>query len=396
MPINNVINTNRISELLKGTTVRKTRPTQSPAYLTKFGSIFNAPGVHQPAPTQGSNIAELNTRHSLKDLEDDKKQPKENSSKENGKFEGIDSVSGGKAAVAEGNSIKSTTQKYTKQAENDAKVVKQFDSGAQKLEKQIIKDDKQFAARFKADQKEFKKDNDKLVKLVKEQEETQKQVDNAQHELDGLLASNSFSASNGVSGSSDKSGRISELQQFIGAKVGLMQNNGKVVYSLQRNQTRTLRRLNKTNAQYIKINNINQKNMKTEQTQTNKVIEVANKVEQYSAMAQTAGQAINLAGVGLVALGQGLVGSLFGAGAGAALITIGTVMKNVGKVVELVGQYGQCAANITKTAAYAAEGNIMGAMMSAASAMQSGAAAVAGTKNLKGEFGKIDAQHFCI
>lgn len=390
MPINNVINTNKISEILKGTTVRRTRAAQSPAYLSKFGSIFNAPGVKQPAQpqfTERANIAELNAKQSLKDLED-KKPSKEKSSVEE-KFGDINSVSDGKKAVSEGNSIKGTTQKLTKQTQGDTKIVQQFSTGAQKLEKQIVKDDKKFASTFKTEQNELKKNNQKLDKLNKEQENIQKEVNNAQHELDSLLASNSFSGSSGAGGVSNKSGRISELQHFIGAKVGLMQNNGKVVYSLQRNQTRTLGRLNRTNAQYIKINNMNRKNMQAEEVKTNKVIDVANKVEQYSVMAQSAGQAINIAGMALVALG-GATSSFFGAGG--ALIAIGKVMQKVGKVVELVGQYGQTAAGLTKTGAYAAEGNIMGAMASAASAMQSGAAAVAGTKNIKTEFQAINAK----
>lgn len=390
MPINNVINANRISEILKGTT-RKTSRIKTPfdISMSKNGSIFSAPGVKDiiPKTPERVNIAELNTKQSLKDLED-KKSSKGKSSIEE-KFGDINSVGDGKKAISEGNSIKGTTQKLTKQTQGDAKIVQQFNSGAQKLEGQIIKDDKKFTSTFKTEQNELKKNNQKLDKLNKEQENIQKEVDNAQHELDGLLASNSFGAGNETAGVSNKSGRISELQQFIGAKVGLMQNNGKVVYSLQRNQTRTLNRLNRTNAQYIKINNMNRKNMQAEEVKTNKVIDVANKVEQYSVMAQSAGQAINIAGMALVALG-GATSSFFGAGG--ALIAIGKVMQKVGKVVELIGQYGQTAAGLTKTGAYAAEGNIMGAMASAASAMQSGAAAVSGTKNIKTEFQTINAQ----
>ena len=36
-------------------------------------------------------------------------------------------------------------------------------------------------------------------------------------------------------------------------------------------------------------------------------------------------------------------------------------MQKVGTVVEMVGNYGQTAANLTKTAAYAADGNLTGA-----------------------------------
>ena len=56
----------------------------------------------------------------------------------------------------------------------------------------------------------------------------------------------------------------------------------------------------------------------------------------------------------------------------------------------MVGDYGQTAANITKTAAYAAEGNLAGAMTSAASAVQTGAAAVKSTTELNKSFEQIN------
>lgn len=82
----------------------------------------------------------------------------------------------------------------------------------------------------------------------------------------------------------------------------------------------------------------------------------------------------------------------FTAAVGSALIATGQVMQKVGTVVEMVGNYGQTAANITKTAAYAADGNLAGALTSAASAVQTGSAAVKSTKNLGNTFEKINEQ----
>ena len=62
----------------------------------------------------------------------------------------------------------------------------------------------------------------------------------------------------------------------------------------------------------------------------------------------------------------------------------------IGKVTDMVGQYGQAAANVTKTAAYAADGNLAGALQSAAAAIQTGAAAGKSTANLKNDFKAID------
>lgn len=189
---------------------------------------------------------------------------------------------------------------------------------------------------------------------------------------------------NGNSGSSDDASKINELQTLIGAKVGTMQANGKVVYSLQRSQTKTLTSMNKTNNQFIKVQKNNAKVIHKHQDETSKVIKFADKVEQYSMLAQVSGQTLEM------------VGSLMQAAGStpwtAWMVPVGTVMAKAGTVLELVGNYGSTAANLTKTVAYAAEGNLMGAMQSAASAMQTGAAAVKGTTNFKKDFAAIDTK----
>ncbi len=150
--------------------------------------------------------------------------------------------------------------------------------------------------------------------------------------------------------------------------------------------------MNRTNANFIKINKQNTKAIKQNQTQTSGAIKTATKIEQLSAITEQAGKVLDLTGQGLVTAGQALASSLnpVTAAIGSAMIATGTVMSKIGTVAEMVGQYGQAAANITKTAAYAAEGNLMGAMTSAAAAIQTGAAATKSTKNLKDTFGDID------
>lgn len=391
MAISNVNNTNKIVQLLKGKPTTRTRSAFTPEYMKMTGSIFSAPGVKdlQKPDDARVNIAQLNQQHSLEDLEHKKKGASKSGSID---YENIDSASEGKAAISKGNQIKSQVKSYTQETENNTGTVNKYAQSSLRLGKQIENDDKKFAAQFKKDEKQVKKETQNLQRQVKEQEQLQKEVDNAQHELDGLLASNSFriGGSGGQGGSSQNSDRISELQTFIGAKVGLMQKNGKVIYSLQRNQNRALKRMNKTNTAYVKTNKANQKELKSQETTTQKIINVATKIEQYSAMAQSTGQLINLAGVALVALGEST--GILSFGGTSVLIPIGKAMQKIGRVVELVGQYGQCAANVTKTAAYAADGNLLGAMQSVAMAFQSGAAAIQGTKGLKGEFGKIDKQ----
>ena len=223
-------------------------------------------------------------------------------------------------------------------------------------------------------------------------EETQTEVENAQNELDSLLGSASFSINrdpNSGDTSNPNQDRINELQTIIGSKVTLLQSNGQQIYSLQRSSSRTITKMTKTNANYVKVNQQNSKAITQNQSKTDKVIETATSIEQISALVSQTGQAVNYAGKGLVALGASMS---WAAGAGAALIATGNVMQKVGTVVEMVGNYGQMAANITKTAAYAADGNLAGALTSAASAIQTGAAAVKSTKDLGNTFEKINEQ----
>lgn len=210
--------------------------------------------------------------------------------------------------------------------------------------------------------------------------------------MDSLLGSSTFTISrgDGIQGgqsTNPNQDKIDQLQKFIGSKSNLVQNNGKQIYSLQRSSSRTLARMRKTNANYVKVQKHNAKSIQQNQNETSNVVKTATKIEQISALVSTVGQTVQTAGVGLIALGQAMSGFF---GAGAALITVGTVMKKVGYVTKMVGDYGQTAANITKTAAYAAEGNLAGAMTSAASAVQTGAAAVNSTTKLNESFEQIN------
>ena len=390
MGISNVNTVNK-AQLLKLASARKTQQ-QTTAKFDANGSIFKDAGLiggHKEVVDKNVSLADLNTKEAIKNLSHSALPQ----NKKKNEIEDTDhSVSGGKKAISDGRSTTKTVQSQTKTAEKLGGEANKTAASAAKLGSSITNDDKKFENKLKTETKEFEKDNDKLKKIIKESEETQKEVENAQHELDTLLASNSFKVSRNQAGSSDNSSRINELQTLIGSKVSMLQGNGKVIYSLQRSQSRHLTRMNRTNRAYINVQKTNKKNIQSQQKATNSVIDTAQKIEQYSAYAQAGGQALNLLGDVFIALGQGAASTVFGSGVGAALISVGTVMKKVGTVMELVGQYGQTAANITKTAAYCAEGNLMGAMQSCAMAAQSGAAAVKGTTQLKGTFGQINDQ----
>ena len=388
MGVSNVNNLNKI-DLTKLALAQKSRQAKSnqPAYMQMTGSIFNAPEVKQQQET--TNLNTLNTKKSLNELT---KKPSTSNSTTN-KTEGKD-----KEKNVDQGSVKSQgnqAKKGTTQTEKDFREVKTINSESKKLNKDIKQEDKKFQAQLKQQQAAFQKDSAKLEKLSQETEETQTEIDNAQNELDSLLGSSTFTISRGDGTQGGQStnpnqDKIDQLQKFIGSKSNLVQNNGKQIYSLQRSSSRTLSRMNRTNANFVKIHKKNTKAIQQNQNETSNVVKFATKLEQWSAIAEQGGKALDLAGQGMVAAGQAIASTAWGAAVGAAMIATGTVMSKVGTVAEMLGQYGQTAANITKTAAYAAEGNLAGAMTSAAAAIQSGAAAQKSTKGLSDNFKAID------
>lgn len=388
MGVSNVNNLNKI-DLTKLALAQKSRQAKSnqPAYMQMTGSIFNAPEVKQQQETP--NLNTLNTKKSLNELTKKTSTSNSTTNKTEGKDkeENVDQGS----VKSQGNQAK----KGTTQTEKDSREVKTINSETKKLNKDIKQEDKKFQAQLKQQQAAFQKDSAKLEKLSQETEETQTEIDNAQNELDSLLGSSTFTISRGDGTQGGQStnpnqDKIDQLQKFIGSKSNLVQNNGKQIYSLQRSSSRTLSRMNRTNANFVKIHKKNTKAIQQNQNETSNVVKFATKLEQWSAIAEQGGKALDLAGQGMVAAGQAIASTDWGAAVGAAMIATGTVMSKVGTVAEMLGQYGQTAANVTKTAAYAAEGNLAGAMTSAAAAIQSGAAAQKSTKGLSNNFKAID------
>lgn len=388
MGVSNVNNLNKI-DLTKLALAQKSRQAKSnqPAYMQMTGSIFNAPEVKQQQET--TNLNTLNTKKSLNELTKKTSTSNSTTNKTEGKDkeENVDQGS----VKSQGNQAK----KGTTQTEKDFREVKTINSESKKLNKDIKQEDKKFQAQLKQQQAAFQKDSAKLEKLSQETEETQTEIDNAQNELDSLLGSSTFTISRGDGtqggqATNPNQDKIDQLQKFIGSKSNLVQNNGKQIYSLQRSSSRTLSRMNRTNANFVKIHKKNTKAIQQNQNETSNVVKFATKLEQWSAIAEQGGKALDFAGQGMVAAGQAIASTAWGEAVGAAMIATGTVMSKVGTVAEMLGQYGQTAANVTKTAAYAAEGNLAGAMTSAAAAIQSGAAAQKSTKGLSNNFKAID------
>lgn len=393
MAVSSISNQNKI-DLIKMALANKntkSQAAQQPAYMQKTGSIFLAPGAYKNINNAAQQTDfSLNDDNIMKSLGELKPSTSGESAPTDGNNKNDDlailggkaSASAGRAAAAEGETQANDLKGQTKEVQDDAKTSESYEKYAAKLDKSIVKDDKKFKADMTKQEASFKKDSNEMKKLNEENEQLQKEIDDAQKELESLNATSSFGIGEG-NGNQDK---INDLQQIIGAKVGKLQSNGKVVYSLQRNTQRTMKSMTSTSKQFINMQKTNTKALEHKESATEKIIKVANKVEEISTLVSQVGQALGTGGKVLVAIGA----ATSWAGVGAALISAGNIMQKIGTVVKMVGDYGQTAANITKTAAYAASGNLQGAMLSAASAVQTGAAAVKTSTNLKQTFGNIN------
>ncbi|MBO6088085.1 hypothetical protein J6P92_07070 [bacterium] len=380
MGVNNVNAKQQIVQLaLKKKGSAQVRKNPQLVYLSKNGSIFDAPGVNPaqaPATTPTrATIQDLNTRQSLDELN---KKPVDATGSATDTGSKSENEESGDVSLGNVKSATSQTKGLTSDVKADAKTATKLGTSGAKLEKDIKTGNKTYTAKINQQQAELKKENERLAKVISQTEETQTLVTNAQNELDSLTSGGTVSASNRT--------RAAELQTYIGAKVGILQQNGKTIYSLQRSQSRVIARMNKMNTRYIKVQHAHTKAIENQQNQTNKVAETAAKVEEISAATQAGGQALALLGDAMIAAGS--VGGWFGAG----LVSVGMVFKKVGTVAELIGQYGQAAAGITKTAAYAADGELCAAMMSAASAIQSSMSAAKSTANIGKTFDAINEQ----
>lgn len=286
-------------------------------------------------------------------------------------------ASSGRAAAADLSGQTDDLNGQIKGTEGDFKTVTSFGKSAIKLDTSVQANDKKYQKQVEKEQANLLATQKQMTKIIEENNQLSAEVTKAQDELASLQSS-------GQGGE-----RVGELQTLIGSKVGLLQQNGKTVYSLSRTSARSIRRMNSANKAYINTQKYNAKVVDQQETSSQKILDVAGKIEQYSALTAQAGKLLNLAGMGLIAMGSAMS---WAPGLGAALVAAGQVMSKIGKVAELVGNYGQTAANLTKTAAYAAEGNLMGAMQSIGAAMQTGCAAAKGTKTLKADLAAIDTK----
>ena len=315
------------------------------------------------------------------------------------------SASEGRAMAANLDSQRQDLESQTKAVEQDGKTAESYSKDAQKKQKTLIKDQKSLEKQYKKESQSIQKNQEQITQLTDSLNTENDEVNALQSELEGLLAANStgvgvnsaFSLS--LAGTEEyqqdmqaqqddpNAARIAELQGQISTKSASMQKTGTKINKLQTSTNKQIKTMHKVSTKYMAgVQNI-QAGLETNKKASDDILEIANKAEEISTTIATAGTSVKYAGAALIALGSSTSWCF---GAGAALIAAGQVMQKVGTVAETIGQYGQLAANVTKTACYAAQGDIAGALTSAGAAIMSGTSAVKGSQEWGNTFAEID------
>lgn len=313
------------------------------------------------------------------------------------------SASEGKKMAANMDKTAANVESQRAETEQNTKKATQFSSDAQKNQKQIVKQQKDLQKQQQATNQLVQENQQQITTLMDELATDEVETQTLQAELDSLTAgdntgvgvNSAFSLSLAGTEEHDKAlqaedpnaARIADLQGRIGAKNAVMTAKGQKIGKLQTSTNKQIQTMHKVSTRYMAGINSTQKTLEANQSTSQKIMNVANKVDEISSTVVTAGQALDYTGKALVALGSATSWCF---GAGAALISAGTIMQKVGSVAQVVGQYGQMAAGITKTACFAAQGNLAGALTSAGSAVLSGSSAIKGTKEMGQTFNKIN------
>lgn len=346
---------------------------------------------------------------------------KSKTKKENDEFQNLNASNGKQAA----NQLKGETpsaKNSSKETEKQSREMEKCDRETQKTDKQLKKDEKTLQKQLKKDQKTLKDNEKKVEETTKKMEQEQAEIEAMQLEVMALEEAMAMEAQNGSNSApaaspapaaynsnpnmqSDSAAnrttaftvnpganlnqqnnnnsskaentlsRIEALQTGMVSKSASLELGGQKLYRLQNSSNKTIRRMKKTNTQYNKAVKETQKKLKEDQQEESKVLKFANKVESICSPIATAGMIVKTTGqiLSKIVLPPWIP-------------VVGAVMVPVGATAEAVGNYGVAAANITKTVCYALDGNLIGALMSAGSAIMSGASAVSATKQATAGF----------
>ncbi|MBP3924921.1 hypothetical protein J6E39_06740 [bacterium] len=404
MPINNVNSMNK-ADLVKLALTKKTsaaKQAQLPAHLTMNGSIFSVAGnnnfakpVNNTQDTK-SNIIKENINKSLK-----LGQPKATSSSKKEVSSNM-SAADGKAAANDAKGVQADVKSAASVSQKNTKAAQQNDKDAQKLNKTMKKDQKTLQKQMKNEQKTFTNAQKQMASAMKDVNANEVEINNIKSQIQSLTAgdntgvgsTSAFTLSLGGAGqdnknpvSNDNSAKLNELYSRLNEKTSIGQSYGAKFTTLQKTCSRSMKNMNKMSNQFVKMQKTNQKNLQANMNETSGFIKTAEKADQIAQLAIQGGQALDLAGKGLMALGAAMSWT----GGGSALIATGKIMRYTGKISVTVGKFGSAAANVMKTAGYAAEGNLKGAIASAGAAVQTGVAAAKDAKSFGSDWKQITA-----
>lgn len=317
-------------------------------------------------------------------------------------------ASNGKAAADNVDKEADGVSSDTKSTQKDAQDMEETDKEAQKSDKTLQKDSKTLEKDIKKNQKDLEKNEKEVEETQQKIEEEIAAVDSMQMELDVLNAENEnsnttentaantnntqsgndpntdpmamhagFNVMNTVmaSGNAQSSGttnnnqaQIETLTSQIDQKTTVINLYSKKIVKTQKTSDKIVKSMNINTKKFNKAVQKEQKEKQEDQSKAEKVLDVATKIENVSSKVAMAGFIVGTTGdlLQLVILPPWIP-------------AIGAVMSAVGGVAETIGNYGVAAANVTKMATYAAQGNLMGALMSAGMAIMAGASAVSST-----------------
>lgn len=315
------------------------------------------------------------------------------------------SASEGRAMAADMNKQTSDMKSQTAAVKKDGETANSYAKDAQKDEKTLQKEQKKLDKQYKKEEKSIKKNQQQIAKLTESLNAENEEVTALQSELQSLMSANStgvgvnsaFSLS--LAGTEEyqqdqqamaedpNAERIAELQGQISTKSASMQKTGKKIGKLQTSTNKQIKTMHKVTLKYMaNVQNIQQV-QETHKKASDNILEVTTKIEDGVTLFTTAATTVKYTGMALIALGSSTSWCF---GAGAALIAAGQVMEKAGTVGETIGQYAQLAVNVTKTACYAAQGNIAGALTSAGAAVMAGTSAIKGSQEWGKSFAEID------
>ncbi len=286
------------------------------------------------------------------------------------------------SSVADSKSSSADAKSGTSQTEHGTQQMNDSASEMKSLNNKMKKDEKTLKKTIKTGEKEIQKTQ---KKMQKEAQKIQKQADQMTAIGAEIEQLNSRATAEGTSASEkqDIQGQIEAKTASMNAIKVTIGKGNVTLKKLQTTSNKKTRLLARTAKSYRTTANKNINNVKQNSTTADKVLKVANTVDQIGGYTATAGQITGYVGDGMQRAGESMLSNPYTAAAGTALKANGVTVSTVGKTTETVGNYAKCAANVTKAAVYAAQGNIAGALSSAGAAVMSGASAVKGTQQLQ-------------